>query len=141
MNTYSGTTATTKENKLCMQCLFQLLIVHIFFRISSTILDAQIFCFVQVFNSTPTVSLLELSMLRLILQLAGIYTVLFYQTKIKAGKNETNLTKENLVSSTPRLPPSPHTFLQEESEKLSMLVKRGGLAKKAVVYFFRGWGG
>ena len=45
-----------------------------------------------------TKSLLELSMLRLTLQFARIYTVLFCQTKI--GKNETILTKESIVSST-----------------------------------------
>ena len=37
------------------------------------------------------------------------------------GKNETMLTKENMVSSTPHL-----LLLQEGAEKFSVLAKKGG---------------
>ena len=119
MYTYLGTAVTAKKNK-CMQGLFQLLIAHMFSRISSGTLDAQISCFAQVSKCRLTVSILELSILRIILQVAGIYTVLFHQTKI--GKNELILTKESIVHSIP-----PPAFIQERPENFSMLAKRRDL--------------
>ena len=72
-----------------------------------------------------TVSLLELSILRLILQLTGIYTVLFYQTKI--GKNEIIITKESIVPSTsPALTPHP-PFCRKGLKNVQLWQKEGDL--------------